>query len=119
VFFGIDDPFLLAGGLEQSRKSVRIGQRGGLAGELKLARTEGLIEQVEELAAEDSAQCFDGEQEIITVWDPTTLVQGQSAGGDKAVQMKVVSEGLVPGMEYVNQAECSPQVSAGKLQQGL
>lgn len=43
-FFGIDDPFLLAGGLEQSRKSVRIGQRGGLAWELKLTPREDWIE---------------------------------------------------------------------------
>ena len=31
----------------------------------------------------------------------------------------MVSEGLVPGMEHGKQAECSTQVSVGKLQQGL
>ena len=43
-FFSVDDPFLLAEGLEQSSESVRIGQRSGLAWELELPLREGLIE---------------------------------------------------------------------------
>jgi len=57
------------------------------------ARGEGAIDQVEELAAEDSAQCFDGEQEIMTGWDPAAPVQGQGAGGDEAHGSDVLGQG--------------------------
>lgn len=74
---------------------------------------------MEELSAEDRTERLNREQKIRTGRDPAAAVQRQGAGRDEAVQMEVVSESLVPSMEHGNEAERSPQMSAGKLQQGL
>ena len=62
--------------------------------------SDGLAHQVEELTPEDSAQ----------------VLEREGACGDEAVEVEVVFEELVPGMEHGDKAQFSPQVSAAKLQ---
>ncbi len=97
--FGVDVPAFFSQSFEQQAKVPRIGQGSGLAWEDKLLLIEGLLEKVEELALEDHTECCYGEEEVFTGGDPTSLIERQSSLGDEAVEVEVVLELLVPGME--------------------
>jgi hypothetical protein len=70
-----------------------------------------LLEQVEELAPEDLAEGLNREQEVISSCNPTTLVKRQGTARDQTVEMEVVAQGLVPGVEYGEKADLPPQNS--------
>ena len=75
---------------------------------------ESLLEKVEELALEDRTECFYGEEEVFAGGDPTSLIERQSTGRDKAVEVEVVLELLVPGMQDTDKAWGSPKMSASE-----
>ena len=85
-----------------------------MAWEDKLLLIEGLLEKVEELTAEDDAEGFDTEEEVFAGGDPTSLIERQSTGRDKAVEVEVVLELLVPGMQDTDKAWGSPKMSASE-----
>src|SRR5439155_24840338 len=45
------------------------------------------------------------------------VIQGQSAGGDKTVNVKMVVEGLVPGMQHGDDSDSSLKTRAAKLKE--
>ena len=45
------------------------------------------------------------------------MIQGQSAGGDKTVNVKMVFEGLVPGMQHGDDSDSSLKTRAAKLKE--
>ncbi len=97
--FGVDVPAFFSQSFEQQAKVGSISQGSGLAWEDKLLLIEGLLEKVEELALENHTECFYGEEEVFAGGDPTSLIERQSSLGDEAVEVEVVLELLVPGME--------------------
>jgi len=52
-------------------------------------------------------------------WIPGFSIEGQSAGGDGAVQMNVGVELLVPGVEDGGDSEFSAEFPGGKTQEGF
>ena len=97
--FDVDVPRFFSQSFEQQAKVGSISQGSGLAWEDKLLLIESLLEKVEELTPEDDAECFYGEEEVFAGGDPTSLIERQSSLGDEAVEVEVVLELLVPGME--------------------
>ncbi len=97
--FDVDVPRFFSQSFEQQAKIGSISQGSGFAWEDKLLLIEGLLEKVEELSAEDDAERFDTEEEVFTGGDPAVLIERQSTGRDKAVEVEVVLELLVPGMQ--------------------
>ena len=112
--FGVDVPTFFSQSLEQQAKVGSISQGSGLAWEDKLLLIEGLLEKVEELALEDHTECFYGEEEVFAGGNPTSLIERQSTGRDKAVEVEVVLELLVPGMQDTDKAWGSPKMSASE-----
>ncbi len=112
--FGVDVPTFFSQSLEQQAKVGSISQGSGFAWEDKLLLIEGLLEKVEELTAEDDAEGFDTEEEVFAGGDPTSLIERQSTGRDKAVEVEVVLELLVPGMQDTDKAWGSPKMSASE-----
>jgi len=112
--FGVDDPRLLVQLFEQVVEGFRIGQRRGLTWEAKLFLLEGLFEQVQELALEDDTEGLDTEEEVFTGRDPTGLIKREHSFWEQAVEVEVVLELLVPGMQDTDKAWSSPQVSASE-----
>jgi len=110
--FGVDDPRLLVQLFEQVVEGFRIGQRSGLTWEAKLFLLESLFEQVEEFALEDDTEGLDTEEEVFTGRDPTGLIEREHSFWEEAVEVEVVLELLVPGMQDTDKAWGSPQVSA-------
>ena len=97
--FGVDVPTFFSQSFEQQAKVGSISQGSGLAWEDEFLLIEGLFEKVEELTLENHTECFYGEEEVFAGGDPTSLIERQSSLGDEAVEVEVVLELLVPGME--------------------
>ena len=85
------------------------GQPGCSAGELELAGPDGLLEEVQELSPEDPAQGRHVEQEIPPGGNPAVALAGQSPAWDQAVEMEVVAQRLIPGVEHGQQAGLGSQ----------
>ena len=112
--FDVDVPRFFSQSFETQAKIGSISQGSGFAWEDKLLLIEGLLEKVEELTAEDDAEGFDTEEEVFAGGDPTSLIERQSTGRDKAVEVEVVLELLVPGMQDTDKAWGSPKMSASE-----
>ena len=80
---------------------------------------EGRFEKVQELATEDGAQGFDTEQEVIAGGDPAVLIDREHSFWEQAMEVKVVSELLVPGMQDEGKTRSSLKVILSKFQEGL
>ena len=79
----------------------------------------GGLESGDKLAAEDTAEHFDGKEEGSARGDPAGVVRSETAGGQHAVDMGMMLQSLVPGMEHAEEANLSSKVPgiAGDLQQ--
>jgi len=60
---------------------------------------EGLLEKVEELSAEHDAEGFDTEEEVFTGGDPTGLIEREHSFWEEAMEVEVVLELLIPGVQ--------------------
>ncbi len=75
---------------------------------------EGLLEEVEELSAEDDAEGFDTEEEVFAGGDPAVLIERQHSIWEQAMEVEVVLELLIPCVQDTDKAWGSPQVSASE-----
>src|SRR5208282_1549083 len=75
----------------------------------------------DKLAAEDTTEHFDGKEEGSARGDPAGVVRSETAGGQHAVDMGMMLQSLVPGMEHSEEADLGSKVPriAGDLQQGF
>jgi hypothetical protein len=71
---------------------------------------EELLQSSDELAAEDSAQCVDGQEEAARGIDPSGAIESQAAGGNDVVDMGMMLEVLSPGMEHAEESDVGSQV---------
>jgi hypothetical protein len=88
--------------------------------ELECTGVKGGLESGDKLAAEDTAEHFDGKEEGAARGDPAGVVRSETAGGNHAVDMGMMLQSLVPGMEHAEEADLRAEVTriAGDLQQG-
>ena len=118
-FFGIDHPRFFPQSIEKYTKAVGVGQGLDLSDEEQLALIEALFERVDKLSAEDPAQGFDWKEKVLTRRDPAVSIKRQRARGNQAVQMKMIQQGLVPGVQNCGDPQAPTQTTARKLRQGL
>src|SRR5208282_4273239 len=59
----------------------------------------------DKLAAEDTAEHLDGQEEGAAGGDPAGVVRSEAAGGKHAVDMGMMLQSLVPGMEHAEEAD--------------
>ena len=87
--------------------------------ELECAGMKGGLESGDKLAAEDTAEHFDGKEEGAAGGDPAGVIRSEAAGGQHAVDMRMMLQSLVPGMEHAEEADLGSKVPgiAGDLQQ--
>ena len=64
----------------------------------------------DKLAAEDTAEHFDGKEERAAGGDPAGVIWGEAAGGKHAVDMGMILQSLVPGMEHTEEADLGSNV---------
>src|SRR5450759_2983160 len=87
--------------------------------ELECAGLKGGLESSDELTAEDTAEHLDGKEEGAVRGDPAAVVRSEAAGGQHAVDMGMMLQSLIPGMEHAEEANLRAEVTriAGDLQQ--
>src|SRR5208282_1981168 len=87
--------------------------------ELECAGMKGGLESGDKLAAEDTTEHFDGKKEGAARGDPAGVIRSETAGGQHAVDMGMMLQSLVPGMEHAEEADLGSKVAwiAGDLQQ--
>ena len=87
--------------------------------ELECPGLKGSLESGDKLAAEDTAEHFDGKEERAAGGDPAGVIWSEAAGGQHAVDMRMMLQSLVPGMEHAEEANLGSKVPgiAGDLQQ--
>ena len=120
--FGVDAPVMTPGLSEQAVERLRVLVEFSKAA--VKAEATGLIGgpgQREELAAEDAAEHPDGQEEAAAAGDPAAAVERESAGGHEAVHVRVVQQGLPPGVEEGEEADAGAEMTGigGHLQERL
>ena len=69
-----------------------------------------LLQSSNELAAEDSAECVNGQEESARGIDPSGAIESQAAGGNDVVDMGMMLKVLSPGMEHAEESDVGSQV---------
>ncbi len=75
---------------------------------------------MKKLAAEQLAQYFDRQKEIVACSHPVFSVGRETAAGDHAVQVRMKHQVLSPRVQHRGEADVGPQMSfiGGNLAQG-
>jgi hypothetical protein len=89
--------------------------------ELECAGLKSILESGDKLATEDTAKHFDRKEEGSARGDPAGVVRSETAGCEHAVDMGMMLQSLVPGMEHAEESDLCAQVTriAGDLQHGF
>src|SRR5262249_3072830 len=117
--FGVDNPLVTEQYPQPRGESARLCQRQEMSVELECAGMKGDLESGNKLAAKDTAEHFDGEEEGAAGGDPAGVVRSEAAGGKHAVDMGMMLQSLVPGMEHAEEADLGSKMPgiASDLQQ--
>ena len=68
------------------------------------------LKEIEKLAAKDAAEDLDGEEEGILGMNPTGIAWVETAGGNDAVEMRMQSQVLSPGVQNAEEADLGSEV---------
>ena len=87
--------------------------------ELECAGMKGGLESGDKLAAEDTTEHFDRKEEGSARGDPAGVIRSEAASSNYAVNMRMMLQSLIPGMEHAEEADLGSKVPwiAGDLQQ--
>ena len=107
---GIDDPVVTEQDSEPGGEAAWLGERCELAVELELALVERRLETGDELATEDTSEHLDWKEEGSSGRDPDPVIRGQTSSGDDAVNMGMMLQSLIPGVEHAEEADLRTQV---------
>ena len=80
---------------------------------------ESLFEQVEKLTLENDAQGFNREEKIFPGRTPALLIVRQSSSGDQTMEMKMIQQGLVPGMEHRDETDLPAKMGVTRSQRAF
>jgi len=108
---GVDDPVVMEQDSEPGGEATWLGERCELTMELELAFSERSPQAGDELAAEDTSEHLDWKKEETARRDPTGVIWCEPAGSDHAVDMGMVLQPLIPGVEHAKEADLSSKVS--------
>src|SRR5271166_3617296 len=118
---GVDDPVMAEQYPQPCCKGTRLGQGQEVAVEMECAFAESSLQGSDELAAEDTAEHADGQEEGAPGGDPAGVIRRQTTGGQYAVDMGMKLQALIPAVEHAEEAYLGSKVPgiAGDLQQSF
>jgi hypothetical protein len=119
--FAVDDPVPAEEWAQERGESFGRGERLQPTMEAQLTFGESAFQRRDELAAKNPSQNRKGKKEAATGGEPAAVVGGESAGGDHTMDMRMMLQLLVPGVEDTKEANLSAQVPgmARDFEQGL
>jgi len=106
---GVDDPVVTEQDSEPCGEAAWFRERCEVAVELQLAFAERSLKPGEELAPEDTAEHLDRKEERTARRDPAGMIRCKAAGGDDAVNVRMMLQALVPGVEHAEEADPAPR----------
>ena len=98
-WFGVNDPVFSEQRSQPGSEDLGLREQSQIAGKIKLAILKGRPETGDELAAKHTSEYWDGEEEVRTGWNPASVIEGESTGGNNAVDVGMKLEFLVPGVK--------------------
>ena len=120
-WLGIDHPVVAEQGSEPCGEASWFRQWCEVAVERELVVVEGGLQSGDKLAAKDTAEHLHRQEERMTTRrDPAHVIGSEAAGGGYAVDMGMMLQPLVPGMEHAEEADLCAEVAgiASDLEQG-
>ena len=116
-WLGVDDPVVTEQGAQEGAESLFVFERFENSGESKLVLLEAALQGGDELAAEDTTEYVDGQEEGIAGMDPLLAVGRETSGRDDTVEVRMSQQVLSPGMQVRKEANVCPQMAgiAGEL----
>ena len=79
--------------------------------ELECAGLKGGLESGNKLAAKDTAEHFDGQEEGSARGYPAGAIRSEGAGSDYAVDMRMKLQSLIPAMEHSKEADVGTEIA--------
>src|ERR1700723_4421010 len=78
--------------------------------EANLALTEIAFESDDKLTAKNLSEHGDGKKKARMRWNPTRVIERQSASGDHTMGVRVMFEFLIPGVEHAKEADFGAEI---------
>jgi hypothetical protein len=118
--FAIDHPVMAEQLAEPSGKDLGLSELIQIAIEAKLPCAASALQGSHELTAKNPAQDFDGKKERVAGVDPAGVIQRESTRWDHAMDMGMMLEPLIPGVQHAEEADLGAQMSgiASHFEQG-
>ena len=119
--FRVNHPWGAEQRTKPGRERLGIVQCGECSVEAEFVLRMQLFESIHELAPEDFTQNAHRQEEFLLRVDPLRVVRSQTAGGNNTMNMRMVLEFLVPGVEDAEESDLraeTPRI-AGDLKQRL
>lgn len=104
-FFGVHDPIDTSHGRELRGKFRRVGERREVTKEAEIAGSESGGQSFEKQTPEELRERFDCQKEVGAACDPALSVGGEATARDDTVQMRMMSQGLTPGVQDSDTAD--------------
>ena len=108
---GVDDPVVAEQYTQPCGEGAWLGKRQKVAVKLEFASMEGATESGDELAAEDTAEHADGQEEGRPGGDPSGVIWCEAAGGNDTVDMGMKLQSLIPGVEHAEETDLGSKMS--------
>ena len=97
--------------IEARGEGCRVGECGECAREAQLARRKRRLQPCQEQRPEPPGEDPHGQEEPRPAGDPSRLVGRQSAARDDAVQVRMVVQGLPPGVQHRHRADLGAEMA--------
>ena len=108
---GVDDPVVTEQNSKPGGEAAWLGEECEMAMELELAFAARGLQSCDELASEDASKHLDRQEEAAARADPAGVIRCKPSGGDDAVNVRMMLQALVPGMEHAEEGDLRAQVS--------
>src|SRR5664280_877059 len=118
--FAIDHPVMAEKLAEPSGKDLGLSKLIQIAIEAELSFAAGALQRSHELAAKNPAQHFAGKKERVAGVDPVGVIQRESTRWDHAMDMGMMLELLIPGVQHAKETDLGAEMSgiASHFEQG-
>lgn len=109
-WFDVDHPVFVEEESQKRVESAGLSKALERAVELELVLLEELLKSGCELAAEDAAECTDGQEESVGRSDPSGAIGSKAASGNDVMYVGMMLKVLTPGMKHAKKPDICSQV---------
>ncbi len=109
--FAIDYPVMPEQLAEPRGENLGLREPFQIAIEAKLPCAAGALQRSDELTAKNPAQHLDGKKERVAGVDPLGVIQRESTRWDYAMNMGMMLEPLIPGVQHAEETDLGAQMS--------